>query len=90
MFFNNKSIFFCLSAQSSTRRPNLPALPRVISNGSDLSNSSSNRLASAGDAIRRVSSTGKFNQANIQTVPGPGIQRQTSTVSIYIYIFKDD
>ncbi len=54
-----------------------------MNNISDTLNASSTRLPSAGDAIRRVSSTGKFNQSNsekinIQTAP---IQRQSSTVN---------
>jgi len=54
-----------------------------MNNISDTSNAPSTRLPSAGDAIRRVSSTSKFNQSNsertnIQTAP---IQRQNSTVN---------
>lgn len=74
------------SAQPSTRRTNVPMLPRVMSNGSDLSGNSSTRLPSAGDALRRISSTGKpalpnSERINVNTATPPGIQRQTSTVS---------
>ena len=56
-----------------------------MSNGTDMSSNNSNRLPSAGDALRRVSSTGKANQlnsdrANVNSTAPSGIQRQSSTV----------
>jgi hypothetical protein len=62
-----------------------------MSNGLEVSTSPSNRLPSTGDALRRVSSTGKFAQPNsekinIHSTPSSGIQRQSSTVSEYIRI----
>jgi hypothetical protein len=39
-----------------------------MNNGSDTSNPSSTRLPSAGDALRRVSSTNKFNQSNPERI----------------------
>ncbi len=72
-----------------------------MSNGSDPSNNTSNRLPSAGDGIRRISSTGKFNQptsdrTNATATAPSGIQRQSSNVSLNpheiqtktIYFFK--
>ena len=56
-----------------------------MSNGSDLSGNSTTRLPSAGDSLRRISSTGKpalpnAERTNINAATPPGIQRQTSTV----------
>jgi hypothetical protein len=61
-------------------------LPRVANNGTENPASPSNRIPSAGDALRRISSTGKTNQVNSERInaystPVSGIQRQSSTVS---------
>ena len=87
MYYFLSNIF---SAQPSNRRTNVPSLPRVMSNGSDSSNNSSNRLPSAGDGIRRISSTGKFNQptsdrANATATAPSNIQRQSSNVSLDLH-----
>ena len=79
------------SAQPFNRRTNLPALPRVMSNGSDLSGNVSTRLPSTGDPLRRISSTGKFNQpnsdrVNITATAPSGVQRQSSTVNELIFL----
>lgn len=70
------------SAQPSNRRANLPSLPRVVSNGADMSsNTNSTRLQSAGENLRRVSSTGKFNQSNTASTTPSSTQRQNSNVN---------
>ncbi len=67
----------------------MPALPRVMSNGTDVLTNSPTRLPSTGDALRRIASTGKLNKSNsdrinIHSSPSSGIQRQSSTVNGYI------
>ena len=56
------------SAQPTSRRSNVPALPRVASN--DASTSSSARPPSAGDALRRISYTRKLNRSNSEKING--------------------
>lgn len=67
------------AAQPSNRRTNLPSLPRVMNNGIDMSsNNNSIRLQSAGDNLRRTSSTGKFNQTSTTSTTPSSTQRQNS------------
>ncbi|CAF2414911.1 unnamed protein product [Rotaria sp. Silwood2] len=82
--FMNKISAKIPSAQPSNRRPQIPPISRVISNGTESSTSPSNRLPSAGEALRRNASTGKFNQPNAdkfsaQSTPPSGLPRQIST-----------
>ena len=66
------------SAQPSSRRSNVPSLPRVSNNSSvEGSNGSSNpstgnRPPSAGDALRRISYTRKLNRSNSEKLNGNG------------------
>jgi hypothetical protein len=57
-----------ISAQPSVRRSNIPLLPRVASNVIDpaipTSSLPPNRPPSAGDALRKISYTRKFNRSN--------------------------
>ncbi|CAF1037274.1 unnamed protein product [Rotaria sp. Silwood1] len=81
-FMNKLSAKFP-SAQPSNRRSQIPPIPRIISNDTESSTSPSNRLPSAGEALRRNANTGKFNQPNsdkfsAHSTPPSGLQRQTS------------
>ncbi|CAF0955866.1 unnamed protein product [Adineta ricciae] len=62
------------SAPTLNRRPQIPPLPRVSSNSMENSSSPSNRVTSAGDALRR----------------NPSIQRQTSNVSVPVRHSKSE
>ncbi|CAF3820669.1 unnamed protein product [Rotaria magnacalcarata] len=72
------------NAQPANRRPQIPPITRMGNNNSTEPSSPSARLQSAGDAIRRTASTGKFNQPNIDknsihSTPPSAAQKQTST-----------
>ncbi|CAF0788788.1 unnamed protein product [Adineta ricciae] len=71
------------SAPTLNRRPQIPPLPRVSSNSMENSSSPSNRVTSAGDALRRNPSNTKLNLLNSEKLTANsslllGIQRQTS------------
>lgn len=76
--FNSKIYAKISSAQPSSRRSNVPSLPRVSNNGStETSNgspnsSTTNRPPSAGDALRRISYTRKLNRSNSEKLNGHG------------------
>ena len=60
-----------ISAQPSTRRSNIPLLPRVASNGTDpvaSTTSLQNRPPSAGDNLRRISYNRKLNRSNSEKI----------------------
>ncbi|CAF0935725.1 unnamed protein product [Rotaria sordida] len=82
--FMNKISSKISNAQPSNRRPQIPPIPRIISNGTESSTSPLNRLPSAGEALRRNASTGRVNQSNsdkfsAHSTPPSGLQRQSST-----------
>lgn len=77
------------SSQLSARRSNVPLLPRVPTNGTDgtptSSTNSSARPPSAGDALRRISYSRKLNRSNSEKVNPHGMpasnSQQNSSVS---------
>ncbi|CAF1594827.1 unnamed protein product, partial [Adineta ricciae] len=89
--FTSKLSAKLATAQSTTRRSNVPSLPRVFSNGNEgpaAGNDSSQRSPTVGDVIRKLSNTRKLNRTNSEKLPSSssmsssGSQSQSGIPSI--------
>jgi hypothetical protein len=84
--------FIIISAQPTSRRSNVPSLPRVANNGTDATTATTtnpvNRPPSAGDALRRISYTRKLNRSNSEKINGHSLSssgpQQTPSVSYFV------
>ncbi|UJR25459.1 hypothetical protein I4U23_006806 [Adineta vaga] len=84
--FTSKLSAKLASAQSTSRRSNVPSLPRVINNGTEVATGTVQRPPTVGEVVRKLTQTRKLNRSNSEksqtnSISHSGSQQQSGIIS---------